>query len=107
MVGEKFSLNNHVKEVSIKILHKIYPTMKKKNWQDVILILICCVTFGELFNQCAFSKAFWTDVCVLYQDSDRTSYSFKKSTFLFILEENLDDDKVFHHIHKGKKGGRF
>lgn len=30
MVGEKFSLNNDVKEVSIKILHKIYPTMKRK-----------------------------------------------------------------------------
>lgn len=29
-------------------------------------------------------------MCVLNQDSDRTSYSFKKSTFLFILEENLE-----------------
>lgn len=42
-------------------------------------------------------------MCVLYQDSDRASYSLKKITFLFILEENLDDDKFFYHIHKKKK----
>lgn len=31
MVGEKFGLNNKVKEVSFKILHKIYPTQKTVN----------------------------------------------------------------------------
>ena len=68
MVGEKFCLNNKVKEVSFKILHKIYPTQMKLARFNIDNNLLCkfCAneeeTIHHLFYQCVFSKTFWTIV---------------------------------------------
>ena len=79
MVGEKFCFNNKVKEVSFKILHKIYPTQKTLarfkldidplckfcgNEQETIHVLSMCI-LNSILDWCR----------TLYKDNNRTSDS--------------------------------
>ena len=121
-VGEKFCLNNKVKEVSFKILHKIYPTQTKLARFNIDIDLLCKFcgneeeTIHHLFYQCEFSKTFWTDVQQYIRTITGQVIILQEKDIFIYFEENLDDDVVFFvqlimmlgkfHIHK-KKMDRF
>ncbi len=118
MVGEKFCLNNKVKEVSFKILHKIYPTQKILARFNIDIDLLCKFcgneeeTIHHLFYQCEFSKAFWTDVQHYIRTITGQVMLLQEKGIFIYFEENLDDSTVFlvqlilmlgkFHIHKKK-----
>ncbi len=67
-ITNKFFISNKVKEVSFKILHRIYPVkelferfkLDKENSGDFCGVVKESVT--HLFFQCIYSRLFWVDV---------------------------------------------
>ncbi len=118
MAGEKLCLNNKVKEVSFKILHKIYPTQMKLarfNIENDLLCKFCGKeeeTIRHLFCQCVFSKIFWTDVQHYLRTMTRRTILLQEKDILILFKRNLDDDTTLFvrlilmlgkfHIHKKK-----
>ncbi|CAJ1073570.1 hypothetical protein H4Q32_018840 [Xyrichtys novacula] len=117
LVGEKFCLNNKVKEVSFKILHQIYPAKKTLERFKLDIEYLCDFcgledeTISHLFYHCTYSKTFWIDVQQFVHEKTGRTISFQEK-HIFIYYDDQDKDLCFFcqlilslgkfHIHKNK-----
>uniref|UniRef100_A0A3B3CA37 Reverse transcriptase domain-containing protein n=1 Tax=Oryzias melastigma TaxID=30732 RepID=A0A3B3CA37_ORYME len=118
-IGNKYCLNNKVKEVSYKILHCIYPVKKTLSRFAVDMDQTCsfCGTQEEtiyhLFVDCRHTHVFWTEVGNHIGNITKETVTFlDKEIILGYLTNKVDKDFIFitqlflllakFHIHKAK-----
>ncbi len=101
LIPNQYLITNKVKEVSFKIIHRIYPAkyylVKFKS--DIDFSCSVCVSCHEtvvhLFWHCPFVKIFWQNVCdFLVQNIDSHFVLFWKYVLFGILENSREK-----HIH--------
>lgn len=120
LVGERFCINNKIKEVSFKIMHNIYPTKKilEKFKFNTDLTCVFCQqeeeTVQHLFCKCMYVKLFWTDIQQFIRTTiGQDTFSLQDKDIFFYVENNkMDRHTTFFiqliillakfHIHKKK-----
>uniref|UniRef100_A0A8C1Z089 Reverse transcriptase domain-containing protein n=1 Tax=Cyprinus carpio TaxID=7962 RepID=A0A8C1Z089_CYPCA len=119
LIGDKFLLNNKIKEVSYKIVHRIYPAKKtlKRFKIDIEYSCTFCGNYDEtichLFYGCIYSKIFWRDVENYIRRKTGQTLTLKgKDVFIYFEDGGTDKDFSFFvqlflvlgkfHIHKMK-----
>ena len=121
LIGDKFLLNNKIKEVSYKIVHRIYPAKKTLERFKIDIEYSCtfCGNYDEtichLFYDCIYSKIFWRDVeNYIRRKTGQTLTLRGKYVFIYFEDGGTDKDFSFFvqlflvlgkfHIHKKKMG---
>ncbi len=119
LVGDKFCLNNKIKEVSFKIMHKIHPAKKTLERFNVDIEYSCAFcgseeeTICHLFYDCTYVRIFWRDVQhYINRKTGQTIHLEGKDIFICFEEKQKEKDFIFFvqpllflgkfHIHKKK-----
>lgn len=119
LMSNKFCLNNKIKEVSFRIIHRIYPAKKTLERFKIDIEYSCTFcgsneeTIEHLFYHCVFTKMFWVDVQnFIERKTGQSLYLQEKDVLLYFEVINLEKDLIFFvqlvlflgkfHIHKRK-----
>ena len=123
MLPHRCMITNKIKEVSFKLLHKIYPVknyMQKFKKEIDVSCSFCLVqpeTVNHIFWNCSYTKGFWRDVAKCISDKLDMSFDlqFEHVIFGFLSDTTVDLHKAFvvnlillyakFHIHKAKFAG--
>lgn len=102
LIGDKFLLNNKIKEVSYKIVHRIYPAKKTLERFKIDIEYSCtfCGNYDEtichLFYDCTYSKIFWRDVeNYIRRKTGQTLTLRGKDVFIYFEDGGTDKDFSF------------
>ena len=119
--SKNYCLTNKIREVSFKIVHRIYPCkilLKKMKRETDELCTFCKISeesLCHLFFDCNFSRSLWHEIESIFNKAVQVKISLDKKDILFIYEEKtpkLDNSKLYimnlfiiqakYYIHKCK-----
>ncbi len=99
LTGDKFCLNNKVKEVFYKIMHRIYPA--KKTLERFKIEYSCNLrgveeeTICHLFYHCMYTRIIWVDIQNYIRRKTKQTIEFEEKDIFVCFEDGSKEKDFF------------